>query len=135
VAHAIGAFDRAPGDALTLRTLPVFFVVVRVLIESGVTVVTEAAFQDQVWRPNLEPLRSLASLRVVQCHTDPGAARRRMRDRVESRPAHADYEIIANARYLDEFRRLVIPVPTIDVDTTSGYKPPLERVVAFINDA
>ena len=64
--HTTGAFDAGPGDALTERTLPLFFAVVRLLLEGEVTVVAEAAFQDHVWRPNLAPLSDLAVLRIVQ---------------------------------------------------------------------
>jgi hypothetical protein len=57
----------APGDELTLRTLPVFFGVLELLLRAGVTVVAEAAFQDRIWRPRLEPLQSLARFRIVHC--------------------------------------------------------------------
>jgi predicted kinase len=120
-------------EGMVLRTRPLFFAVLRLLLEGGVTVVAEAAFQDKVWRPNLEPLTQLASLRVVQCHTDPATARLRMADRAASRVAHADAEVIENARYFDDFQRLAMAAPSIEVDTTSGYKPSIERVVAFIN--
>ena len=56
-----------PGDELTRRTFPVFFAVLDLLLRSGVTTVAEAAFQDHVWRPRLEELRSLAEIRVVHC--------------------------------------------------------------------
>src|SRR5207247_731280 len=66
--HAHGAeFQGGNGDPLTQRTLPLFFDVVRKLIESGVTVVAEAAFQDGRWRPGLEPFVELADLRIVRC--------------------------------------------------------------------
>ena len=62
--HAAAEFSPAPGDPLTVRTLHVFFDVVRTLVSEGVTVVAEAAFQDKVWTPNLQPLSDLARLRV-----------------------------------------------------------------------
>lgn len=133
--HAAGRFDPATGDALTMRTLPLFFAVLRLLLEGGVTVVAEAAFQHQAWVSNLEPLTRLSSLRVVQCHTDPATARLRMGDRAASRVAHADIDVIENARYFDDFDRLAIAAPSIDVDTTSGYQPSLARVVAFIGES
>ena len=74
MAHATGGFEPTAGDALTIRTLPLFFAVLHLLLEGGVTVVAEAAFQDRLWRPNLEPLTELARLRLVQCHTDPATA-------------------------------------------------------------
>ncbi len=131
--HATGAFDAGPGDALTERTLPLFFAVVRVLIEGLVTIIAEAAFQDHVWRPNLDPLADLADLRVVQCHTDPDTALRRMRQRAP-RVAHADASVVEDAEYFNRFRRVAIAAPSIDVDTTSGYRPSIAQLVAFVND-
>jgi predicted kinase len=133
--HATGQFEPETGDALTTRTLPLFFATLGLLLEGGVTVVAEAAFQDEVWTPNLAPFSRLANLRIVQCHTDPRIARRRMGERATSRRAHADAAVIDNVRYFDDFRRVAIAAPSLDVDTTSGYEPSIERVVAFINDA
>lgn len=132
--HATGRFDPAPGDALTMRTLPLFFDVLRLLLERGVTTVAEAAFQDKLWTPNLETLAERATLRVVQCHTEPATAWQRMGDRAKSRNAHADSEVIENPHYFDDFRRLTMPAPSIDVDTTSGYEPSIERLVTFVDD-
>lgn len=115
-----------------MLTLPLFFSVLRLLVEGGVTVVAEAAFQGKVWRPNLEPLVELATLRIVQCHTDPETARRRMTQRA-ARSAHADAQVIGDSRYFDDFQRLAMSVPSIDVDTTSGYEPSIEQIVAFVN--
>ena len=131
--HATGSFEPTSGDALTTRTLPLFFSILRLLLEGGVTVVAEAAFQETVWKPNLMPLTELAHVRIVQCHTDPDTARRRMSDRAGSRRAHADAEIIVNTRYFGDFRRVAMSAPSIDVDTTAGYEPSIERIVYFVN--
>jgi predicted kinase len=137
--HATGSFAPGPGDALTLRTLPLFFGVVRLLLEGGVTVVAEAAFQDKVWRPNLKPLLDIASLRIVQCHTDPDTARRRIIARSTSRTAHADTQLLGALEtgedYFGNFDRVSIPAPSLDVDTTAGYDPQVEAVAAFVNRA
>src|SRR6266851_4732024 len=63
--QATPGFVPRPGDELTARTLPVFFGVLELLLRAGVTTVAEAAFQDRLWRPGLEPLRNLAQLRIV----------------------------------------------------------------------
>jgi predicted kinase len=55
MAYVTPDFVAGPGDELTLRTLPVFFAVVELLLRSGVTTVAEAAFQDRVWRPGYRP--------------------------------------------------------------------------------
>jgi len=131
-ADAAGAFEAGPGDPLTVRTFPLFFATLRLMLEGGVTVVAEAAFQDKVWRPNLEPLMSLATIRIVQCHTDAVTARNRINDR-EVRAAHADASVLDDPRYFADFHRVAMQVPSVDVDTTSGYEPPLARLVDFVN--
>lgn len=135
--HAIGRFEPAWGDRLTQRTLPTFFRVLHLLLEQGVTVVAEAAFQNKVWKPNLEPLAELAELRVVQCHTAPAMARDRIAEHAASRTAHADAPLLKALEngwdYFDNFHRLEMPLPSIDVDTTSGYSPRVEAILAFIN--
>jgi predicted kinase len=139
MAHATPGFAPGPGDDLTMRTLPAFFRVLELLLTAGVTTVAEAAFQDRVWRPRLTPLLPLARLRVVQCTASPEVAFRRMvRRRASSgvRAAHDDPGPTGEADYIrrhQEFDRLSLDAPWIEVDTTSGYRPTLDQVVAFIN--
>jgi predicted kinase len=134
--HVAPGFTAAPGDELTMRTLPVFFGVLELLLRAGVTTVAEAAFQDQVWRPPLTPLLALARVRVVQCVTDPEVAARRVRRRRAqdaTRRAHADPgpDAAGYARQLAAFARLRLDVPSVEVDTTAGYRPDLAEVAAF----
>jgi predicted kinase len=131
--HAIGEFEPARGDPLTVRTLGVFFDVVRTLVTAGVSVVAEAAFQDKVWTPNLEPFSDFVRLRVVQCHTDAAVARDRVQRRAASRTAHADGTVLDDAHYFDDFVRVTVGAPSIRVDTTNGYEPDIGDIVAFIN--
>jgi predicted kinase len=121
-------FTAAPDDPLTRRTLPVFFGVLRLLLEAGVTTVAEAAFQDHVWRPNLLPLLEFADLRIVQCSVpqDVALTRRRRRTAAEpTRRAHADGHVPG------AFRRLALDAPSVWVDTTDGYAPAFEEIAAF----
>ena len=137
MAHACSGFAPGEGDELTERTLPVFFGVLRLLAEAGVTAVAEAAFQDRAWRPQLEPFLALARVRVVHCTADPGAAyervmRRHARD--STRRAHPDPAAGGREEYLRRFRafdRVRLGVPSLEVDTTSGYRPGLEEIAAF----
>jgi predicted kinase len=136
--HALrGEFEPAAGDPLTVRTLTTFFDVLRVLIDAGSTVVAEAAFQDRLWREGLEPLVPLADIRVVQCHADPAVGRERRRTAGDAPPATAHARIIGDdvddwRRAYDSFERLSLDAPSIDVDTSDGYTPPLGDIVAFV---
>jgi predicted kinase len=138
LAYAVPGFVPAPGDALTVRTLTVFFDVIGLLLRAGVTTVAEAAFQDRVWRQHLAPLLPLARLRVVHCAVDPGTALRRVTERqagTPSRRAHDNPAAGGASAFLQQaraFDRLSI-APSLDVDTTDGYRPDLAGVLAFIS--
>ena len=137
MAHASPGLTPGTGDELTARALPVFFGVLRLLLGAGVTTVAEAAFQDRVWRPRLQPLLALADVRVVHCAADPEAAfarivRRHAAD--ATRRAHPDPGPDGRDSYLRlvrAFDRVRLDVPAIEVDTTSGYRPGLDEIVAF----
>lgn len=136
MARAAGSYVPEVADDFALRTLSTFFAVLRLLLERGVTVIAEAAFQDHVWTPNLAPLAALAEFRIVQCHTDPVTARERMAEHAATRRAHADVALLAALQqddaYLTGFRRVAVDAPTVDVDTTSGYTPTIDEVVSFV---
>ena len=133
--HAYGGdFQAGPGDPLTVRTLPVFFDVLRVLVAAGVTVVAEAAFQDKLWRQGIEPLAELVQLRIVQCAVDDDVARERL---IRLRPAHGDrsaaaVRALAGERPFAGFERISIPAPSLVVDTTDGYAPGIAEIVEFV---
>jgi predicted kinase len=125
-------FAAQTGDELTVRTLPVFFSVLEVLLRARVTTVAEAAFQDHVWRPRLEPLLGLAELRIVHCMVDADVASRRVRQRAWDNPlrrAHADAQAVAHRA----FSRVSLDAPSLEVDTTDGYRPGLDQIAAFVN--
>ena len=125
------------GDELARKTLATFFAVLERMLQDGVTVVAEAAYQDHVWAPNLAPLAPLADVRVVQCRTDPETAWRRIAEHAASRRVHADGALLAaleqDDSYFTGFRRIAIDAPTIDVDTTDGYAPTIDEIVAVLD--
>ena len=135
MAHATPGFVPGPGDELTSRTLPVFFDVLELLARAGVTTIAEAAFQDRLWRPGLERLRSLARIRIVHCVVGADVALQRRLRRAQQNPlrrAHPDPrhgEPLATGM----FDRVSVDAPWLEVDTTDGYAPGLTEIVAFVN--
>ena len=135
--HAVPGFVAGPGDELTMRTLPVFFGVLELLLRAGVTTVAEAAFQDKIWRTGLEPLTRIAQLRIVHCVVDAEVAFRRSLRRREADPlrrAHADpgpADAAERVRSHRAFDRPSLDAPWIEADTTDGYVPDLEEIMAF----
>jgi predicted kinase len=133
----IGDYVAAPSDELTLRTLATFFQVLELLVTAGVTVVAEAAFQDGVWRPRLQPFSDLADVRLVCCHVTAETAWARIRHRRDTQPArraHADGYLIdreLHASGHDAFGWTQLDLPQLAVDTSDGYQPGLDEIVAF----
>jgi predicted kinase len=136
-ARVSAEFAPGPGDELTMRTLPVFFGVLELLLRAGATTVAEAAFQDRVWHPRLAALSGVAQLRVVHCTVDADLAfRRTLRRRQGSPPrsAHVDPELQDAGQWISSHRafdRVSVDAPWIEVDTADGYRPDLGQIVAF----
>jgi len=143
--HALG---RAPepmeptdGHALNVRTNAAFFETLRLLLDAGVTVVAEAAFQDRLWRSGLEAAAVAAEMRIVHCTVAPEVAReriaRRLQAQEQARAAHGDADLLrqidAGTSWTASFRSLSIAAPSIRVDTTAGYDPGLAEILAFVN--
>jgi predicted kinase len=140
MAQSSPGFMAGPGDELTMRTFPVFFDVVEMLLRAGVTTIAEAAFQDHLWRPRLEALRGLAQLRIVHCVVGNEVAFQRVLRRAQGNPvrrAHADprpgHDVADFVRQRNAFDRVSVQAPWIEVDTTDGYQPGLDEIARFVN--
>jgi predicted kinase len=135
--HATPGFVAGDRDELTMRTLPTFFGVIELLLRAGVTTVAEAAFQDKLWRPGLEPLQNLARIRVVHCTVAAELALERRVRRMAEEPLRRAHDVsrpddaAAEALRHDAFDRVSIDAPSLEVDTTDGCEPGLSTVVAF----
>jgi predicted kinase len=136
--HATPGFTPSQDDELSRRTNRVFFSILETLLRAGVTTVAEAAFQDRLWRPGLEPLRQLARIRIVHCTVDPELALDRSLRRSAENPqrrAHPDPGPAGAGQYLARlraFERIALAAPVVEVDTTDGYQPALGDLVAFL---
>ena len=97
-----------PGDEIAWRTFDIFATVLRILVEADVSAVAEAAFQHELWSRALAPFVGHADVRLV-----------RLRPPAERLLVQAQFDEPA------------FDVPTLDVDTTSGYAPTFEEIVAF----
>lgn len=137
---AAPGYQAGGDDPLNLTALAAFFDVLTVLLRAGTTVVAEAAFQDRLWRPNLEPLASFADIRVLRCTvTDAHVAHDRIARRTHEsthRAAHADHDLlhaIAAGEYsADSFVSISLDVPTLTVDTSHGYQPNIQDITTFL---
>ena len=131
VAGAVVESALAPG-MVTMKTFDLFFAVIRLLLEYGVTHVAEAAFQHTNWVRGLEPLRPLAELRILRCHVPDSLARIRAEERRSDQPSRAAHDDAGHFSMQRSFEPIQLDAPTLDVDTTNGYDPDLEAITAFV---
>ena len=118
-------FVSAPGDPLTVRTFDVFFETLMLLLNAGVSLIGEAAFQDQVWRTGLA--KAKAEMRIIECSTDAASIARRTARRYETNPTHARAHVYPDPRT----EWVGLTMPKLMVDTTDGYQPDLAEIVDF----
>lgn len=127
-----------PAEDLNLTTLDVFFQTIAEHLRSGTSLVAEAAFQDHLWRPGLEPLVGLADIRVVRCVVDPELARERIVRRAEtqsSRSVHGDAALLRRIaegqRPIESWVPISLDVPSLTVDTSPDRNLALSQVLDF----
>ena len=125
-------FVPGPSDPLTMRTYDLFFAVIRLFLEYGVTHVAEAAFQHTNWVRGLEPLRPLAELRILRCQVPDSLAHIRAEERRRDQPSRAAHDDAGHFSVQRSFEPIQLDAPTLDVDTTNGYDPDLEAIATFV---
>ncbi|WP_204249068.1 AAA family ATPase [Nocardia arizonensis] len=126
-------------DDLNIAVLRTFFDVLTTLARGGVSAVAEAAFQDKLWRPNLERVAEFAEIRIIHCTAPQPVLHDRIAHRAEHdthRRAHNDAgllaEIAAGTRTADSFVPVSMDVAQLSVDTTDGYQPGLDAIAQFV---
>ncbi|WP_371589129.1 AAA family ATPase [Streptomyces virginiae] len=126
-------------DPLNLPAWTTFFDTITVLLQGGVTLVAEAAFQDRLWRPGLEPLTAMADIRVLRCATPASTIVDRITERAHTdshRVAHGDAALLADMEAgtydPDQFVPISLDVPTLVVDTSDGYNPGTAEINEFL---
>lgn len=136
------SFAPQRGDAANHRATAAFFDVVELMLQRGVTLVAEAAFQHHRWAPRLTAFGELADVRIINCVADDAVARLRRRQRWIDEPwrrrfhADPDPERMAemDTRAVDppgEYRPIGLDLATLVVDTSDGYRPEFDEIESF----
>lgn len=125
----------APNDDTTLRTYETFFDTIELLLRRDVTLVAEAAFQHKRWAPKIEPLLSLADVKIIVCRISPELAN----DRINKRSAlDPEWDRFHNAP-LDQTQQSgpkaydppELDLPTLSIDTSDQYQPDFKTILDF----
>jgi predicted kinase len=124
-------FVPGPSDHLTERTYHVFFEAIALFLKAEVTLVAEAAFQHPLWWRGLEPLTDLAMLKIVRCQAPAELTRQRALTRMAAEPTRAAHTDTEHFSEQQNFDLIHLDAPTLDVDTSDGWRPSLEKIAAF----
>ncbi len=141
------AFDvqiREQSQALLSPGFAIYYGILSELLRSGVGVVAECNFHRGISEPELAPVASLGTPVIVHCQTNRELSVRRFieRDaqRLPRRRYAFDHERIAGIRAgipqdaWDRAEPVEIDAPVLRVDTTDGYRPSLDEIIAYIRE-
>jgi predicted kinase len=117
-----------------------FFEIVEFLLTRQITLVAEAAFQHHLWTPPLERLSQISEIKIIICMVEPYLARSRFVQRGLSDPNrlrfHGDWGVRAAQEGIElppgDYNPPLLPIPTLEVDTSNGYHPNLDDIEAFL---
>jgi predicted kinase len=130
-------------DAVQLQATDAFFTAIELFLKLGVTLVVEAAFQNKIWAPRLQPLLPISKTRLILCSVVPELARSRHIERGLADPARERFHpdaVVPAAREgrqlpIDPFDPPKLEVPTLVVDTTVDYVPGFGEILDFARGA
>jgi predicted kinase len=116
-----------------------FFEILDFLLTKQITIVAEAAFQHHLWAKPLEQLSRISQIKIIVCVIDPYLARSRFVQRGLSDPNrlrfHGDWGVRAAREGIElplgNYKPPLLPIPTLEVDTSNGYSPSLDDIETF----
>jgi predicted kinase len=121
-----------------------FFGIVNQYLAGQISVVIEAAFQQQVWEPRMPKILELASPLIVLCSADGALAARRHLQRGLENPNRefyhgdkrvADYRKTGKLLPSESYTAPKFNLPTILVSTDGEYIPGIDEIVKQIQSS
>jgi len=141
---AFNAETREESARLLGPAFVVYYELISELLRSGVGVVAECNFHRGISEPELRPVAALGTPVIVHCQTNRELSVQRFIERhrlqlPERRYAFDGERIAGLERGIpqDAWERaepVEIGAPVLRVDTTDGYAPDLDAIVAFIRE-
>ena len=114
----------------------IFFNAIRYLLGSQVSIIAEAAFQHQVWAPQLNAIKEKAKIFLLICTVEDEIAVGRFIKRALANPMreyfHGDQGVdVAKNDFgliVDPYDEPRLDLPTFHIDTTNGYNPSINEL-------
>jgi predicted kinase len=138
LADAMGAPRDVPASMrLGAGAYATLYLVAQQLLEARIGVILESNFRRGVSETELQALLAWSDAGLIHCTATPEVVQRRYaerHDRGERHPAHLDADraaALADDLAAGRFEPLDLPIPTLMVDTTDGWRPSYEEVRDF----
>lgn len=124
------------GTSRASALFDLFYELLDAHLARGISVIAEAAYRPDIAGEELRSRQACARLKLLRCHAPDDVWFERFRERAP-RPGHADDQFIARTLTSGGpdagAYRLDLPgVPTLEVDTTAGYRPAIDEIVDFV---
>ena len=134
--HTMGKGHNALPEDANLTVTTAFFDMLEFMLDRGISVIAEAAFQHAVWEKFLTSLADKAQIVVIICRVDGETALKRFLARGLSDEKREHFHGDKGVQTLKAGERTVVgsynepqlPYRTFYVDTTDGYKPTTEEL-------
>jgi predicted kinase len=125
--------DREWSRQLGVAAYGALFTVADRILAAGPGLVLESNFRCGISDAPLRALAALAPTVVIVCRTPDALRRTRFADRAQRgrHRVHVDSALLDEWSDDDSIFGIEIGTPTLVVDTTDGYAPDLQRIVAF----
>ena len=138
LADALGAPPDVPGSMrLGAGAYAVLYLAAQQLLEARTGLIVESNFRRGVSETELQPLLAWSDAGLIHCTAAPQVVLRRYAqryDRGDRHPAHLDPDraaALADDLAAGRFEPPDLPIPTLVVDTTDGWRPSYEEVRDF----
>lgn len=130
-------FTRGASTVIGQQSIALLFDIANELLRNGVSCIVEANFLPWLAPAGLAPLLAISRGRQVHCTIPDKLVLERYRERAnagERHPVHVDDG--AEAELIERIERgggkpLPLDVPLLEVDSTDGWNPNLNSIVAF----
>ncbi|EDY82042.1 hypothetical protein VDG1235_1662 [Verrucomicrobiia bacterium DG1235] len=124
-----------PDDSNWIAT-EAFFKSVRLLLDSGVSVVAEAAFQHKVWNIVIPEWIQISHLRLLVSDPKPEVCATRHLKRALSDLSkerfHGDNQETGKATLTIDYQKPDFSCPTLEIDTENDYQPSIQKILEWL---
>ncbi len=135
----MSSMDEETSERLGAQAMTVLYDIARRILDANGSLVLEANFRAQLARTQIEPFLSQAAVRQVACQLPMEQLVQRFEERQDGDERHPVHTGVDDVQQLVEDLEHkdygpIPDLPTLLVDTSDGFDPPLREIARFCRD-